>query len=105
MRPRKTPYPVRPRAVHTAKLVGTAEIASLFQVPTSTAQGWIERHEANGFPPAVAETRATLLWVDSDVVTWWAAKTGRPRAGTMPVAAALAGRLYTWVPAPGPAPA
>lgn len=97
MRPRKTPFPVHPRTVHSAKLIGLAEVAALFKVSTRTAQGWVERRRTSHFPAAVAATRAALLWVDSDVVTWWAAKPGR--AGTMPVVVANRGQVYTWAPA------
>jgi predicted DNA-binding transcriptional regulator AlpA len=58
------------------RLVGTHEIARMFDVSRQTVHDWLKRPERFHFPEPYDRIRAGAVWLTADVVAW-AEKEGR----------------------------
>lgn len=52
------------------RLVGTHEIARMFDVSRQTVHDWLKRPERFGFPEPYDRIRAGSVWLTSDVLAW-----------------------------------
>ena len=52
------------------RLVGTHEIARMFDVSRQTVHDWLKRPERFGFPEPYDRIRAGAVWLTEDVIAW-----------------------------------